>query len=190
MSAPYQVSILGAKEFSAEMTRLAESLYEDEAGRVYLAAAKVIAAEARRLAPMGRYPAFAAISYQKGTGQLRRGYQKAPGRLRKAIVAAQFKRAKAQRFGPGAYAQVNLKRSRGVTAPYGHIVAGGRRAAVARKGYFFWREGSGSRQFVKTRTVAGFAGRDYFQRAVVSRSQAVLDRATEEVRRQIERRYR
>lgn len=183
MSAPYQVSILGAKEFSAEMARLAESLYEDEAGRVYLAAAKVIAAEARRLAPMGRHPAFAAI------GGLNR-YQKQPGRLRKAIVAAQFKRAEAQRFGPGAYAQVNLKRSRGVTAPYGHIVAGGRRTSTARKGFFFWREGSDSRQFVKTRTVAGFSGRDYFQRAVVSRSQAVLDRAAEEVKRQIERRYR
>lgn len=175
----YRFAIVGAPEFAEKMRRLTDSLSEDDiVSRVYLAAAKVIAASAKRMAPTGKHPAFSSF------GRVR--YQKYPGRLKKAIVAAQWRPDVIRQYGPGAYAQVNLKRARGVTAPYGHIVAGGRKPSAAKR-HFFWREGMGAREFVKARRVKGFAGRNYFQRAVAANAQRVLDRATAAVKRQIEK---
>lgn len=177
------VSIEGTKGFAEEALRLTESLYDDEATKVYLAGAREIQREAQKLAPRGRHVAFTTA----------KGYRVDPGRLRRAIVARTWRQGRdaRRRYGPGAYVQVNLKRKSGKeTAPYGHIVEGGRRPVVAKKSFLFWREGVGDRDLVKVRRVAGYSGRNYFQRAVAATAPRVLERMTIEAQRQIEKRYR
>lgn len=182
MSAPgIGVVIAGTKEFDDHVRKLVESLSDDETNKVFLAAARAIATAARRYAPRGKHPAFSAFG---GRGRA----QKWPGRLRQAIVAKAFSRAARRKFGPGAFAQVNLKPRMRVTAPYGHIVAGGRQRAVARQGHFFWRSGTGARDFVKTRAVAGFEGNDFWQRGVSEKADVILEKISESIQRQIAKR--
>lgn len=145
------VVITGVAELSARLKALAAGLSEETDNQVYLAAAKAIADRARSNAPVGKYKP--------------RNAKQQPGRLRKAIIARAFGSAATLRFGPGAFAQVNLSPRYATTAPYGHIVESGRKGRN-------W-----------------FMGRHYFERAVSNLGDAELEKAATKLDALLKRRY-
>lgn len=144
-------ALIGYEELVAKLRRIADSPYDDDANQAFLAAAQVIAAAARRNAPARS------------------------GRLRRAIVAGTWRRSSdaKRRYGPGAWAQVNLLRRYVRTAPHGHLVEAGRKAVRPRRP---WRDGPSGR-WVAPKAVRGFAGRYFFRRAVEENQSVALDRA-------------
>ena len=84
---------------------------------------------------------------------------------------------------------MNLKKRAGLnTAPYGHIVEGGRKTSISKKprGFFF----IGTRGPVRTKQVAAFAGRWFFKRAVDASEFTVLTAITKQAQKEIEKRYK
>lgn len=140
----------GVPELRSRLKDITEGLSDSTAQRAYLGAAQALAARARANAPRDT------------------------GRLKKAIISRGFKDANVLRYGPGAYAQVNL-RKQATTAPYGHIVESGRIATDKSK-----------RKGVRT---SGFAGRFYFARAVEAIGMAELEKATANLNTTMKRRY-
>lgn len=140
----------GATDLSKRLAGITAGLSDEIAQRAYLGAAQALAARAKQNAP------------------------KVTGRLRRAIIARPFRQNTVLRYGPGAYAQVNLRRQ-AVTAPYGHIVESGRIST-----------GKSARKGVR---VHGFAGRRYFGRAVESMGLSELEKATDNLNRTLKQRY-
>lgn len=144
--------ITGFPELLARLKEMTAGLSEDTDTAVYLAAARNLADRARDYAPKGQYRA-------KG--------KKQPGRLKKAIIAKAFNRPSVLRFGPGAFAQVNLSPRYATTAPYGHIVESGRQGG---------KHGA-------------FAGRRFFERAVSVLGESELEAAATKLNALLKRRY-
>lgn len=157
MSAVFQ----GYEEFVAKLLRVVNTPYDDDANRAFLAAAQLIASAARRNAPQRT------------------------GALRKAIIAGSWRRGSdaARRFGPGAYAQVNLLKRYVRTAPHGHLVEGGRKAVSPKRP---WKNNL-TGQWVGKRIVRGFAGRYFFRRAVQENETAALEKAVSTLQALIEK---
>jgi hypothetical protein len=179
------VKLEGADALGRRFLSLVDGLYTDEVNRVFGAAARLVASTAKRLAPQSQ--AFTQVYFNRNRAYYSVGRTTQPGRLRKAIISKSYNRASVMRYGPGAFAQVNLKVGRGNRAPYGHIVESGRKAsrAKSKKGFAFWA----SKGFVRPKNVAAFTGRFFFKRAVDQTSSTVIDRASTAVQREIAKRY-
>jgi hypothetical protein len=157
------IEFVGAAELAAKLHAMASAVYEVEAQQIFLAAAKPIAAQARRNAPV------------------------VSGRLGASIVARAFRTTAyaTRRYGPGAFAQVNLTRKYSTSAPYGHVVESGRKAYAKPVS---WVTLGGRRLF--TRRVAGFSGRYYFREAVDATGTMAVERAAAKMKLLIESRAR
>lgn len=90
----------------------------------------------------------------------RRNAPKRTGLLRKAIMASGVRKSTVATRGPSAVAIVNLKKGKRVRAPHGHLVEGGTNK---------------------------MEGRFFFARAVTESGQRVLDKATSETVKIIEK---
>lgn len=177
----FTVSFDGS-ELVERMKQFESRLYDDEMNRVFLRASQALAAVARRNAPVGKHASFGLRGRSEKPRQA--------GRLRKAIIAKAYSKSTVQRYGPGAFAQVNLQRRFVNTAPYGHIVEGGRQRTTTRTGKMWaWYEGGSGLTFVRKREVRGFAGRYFFRRAIDTAGPRLLQVATTEAIAQIEKRY-
>lgn len=140
----------GVTDLQKRFVSMTAGLSDTTAQQAYLGAARALAARARSNAPQRT------------------------GRLKRAIIARGFSASTSLRYGPGAYAQVNLRRQ--VTAaPYGHIVESGRIATPksARKGV----------------RISGFAGRRYFARAVETFGVVEVAKAADTLNATMKRRY-
>lgn len=141
------VEITGLQEFKDKLAGLAESLYDGEKQKLFTEAAKAIALAARHNAPKSKTPKLWQPKSLNKFGAKKFKVWHVPGTLRKAIVSKGFKGVDAiRRYGPGAWAHVNLKPNYLRTAPYGHIVETGRKSFRPFPGRFYWRravEGTG-----------------------------------------------
>lgn len=156
------VEVIGWQETQRRLAKLAEELYSTEAQQLFNAAARTVGNTARQKAPRSDRTRMRGVK-----GAAFKVWQ-TPGRLRKAIIAGGWRQSAdaRRRFGPGAYAQVNLKRNYRNTAPYGAIVEKGRSS---------WRP---------------FAGRNYFRSSVQQVGPRELNRIANAYKSLIERRYR
>lgn len=158
------VKVYGKEELDKLLAGIRDGLSDESSQAIFLAAAQAIANRARTLAPKS-------------------DESQHPGQLRRAIRAKAFRAGAVRRFGPGAWAQLQLKREYGLNAFYGHIVESGRKpmsyAGAGKVGKpkkaFSWVGISGFRFF--TRRVRGFSGRRFFERAVTEAGPAELERA-------------
>lgn len=156
------VEVIGWQEAQKRLTKLADELYDAEDQRLFTVAARAIADSARQKAPKSDR-----IRLRGARGRAFKEWH-TPGRLRKAIIAGGWRQSAdaRRRYGPGAYAQVNLKSAYRNTAPYGAIVEKGRSS---------WRP---------------FAGRNYFRSSVQQVGPRELNRIANAYKSLIERRYR
>ena len=181
------VTIEGGEALGKRFLSLVDGLYSDEINRVFGAGASLVARTARQMAPKSTPVTQVSFSKRRAFYSVVRTTD-ASGRLRKSIISRAFKRDAVMRFGPGAFAQVNLKvRSGQNRAPYGHIVESGRKKSTSKSGKFF--AFFGTRGFVKTKTVGAFSGRYFFRRAVEATSSSVIDAAAKAAAREIVKRY-
>lgn len=180
------VAVEGAEALGKRFLSLVDGLHSDEVNRVFGSAAALVARTAKRLAP--KSAPVTQVSFSKKRAFFSVGKTSESGRLKESIISRAFRSSAVQRYGPGAFAQVNLKvRGGNRRAPYGHIVESGRKASKAKNRFFVFL---GSRGFVKTPQVAGFAGRFYFRKAVDQTSGQALDVAARAVEREIVKRYK
>ena len=156
------VEVIGWQETQKRLTSLAEALYDAEDQKLFSSAAGAIASSAQRNAPKSDRVRLRAVK-----GRSFKTWH-APGRLRNAIISGGWRQSadSRRRYGPGAYAQVNLKSQYRRTAPYGAIVEKGRTS---------WRP---------------FPGRNYFRRAVQEVGPRELGRIAAAYKRIVERRYK
>lgn len=171
----FRMEFVGVEELRRRCEALRGTVRTDaEISQVFLAAARAVRDAARAKAPRGKHPAFG---------------RKQPGRLKAAIMAKAYKPKDTKRYGPGAFAQVNLKITYGRTAPYGLIVEKGRKSrSEAGSGYFHWRGPYG--RWTKTKAVRGFSGRRFFEAAVREVGPTALERATAKLATIIEKKAR
>ncbi len=184
-----QLQVIGIPELQKRLEDISRGLSDDTAANVYLGAAQATSKRAKEIAPLGNHPAYGSVSKKYPA--------KSPGTLRKAIIAKKFKPSAIQRFGPGAFTQVNLKVKYDNQAYYGHIVEGGRKA-VSEIGtgrpsgghakFFAWLTNTGG-EWVFKKKVKGFAGRRFFARAVQEMGQPELERAAEKMNQILKTKY-
>lgn len=171
--------IQGLAELLANLEALTHGLYGDEAGRVYLAAARKLRDAARRQAPVSTWPVVSRV----GRGKDKR---RAAGALRRAIVAYQLRKNAEIWGGPAAIAQVNILRGRD-SAPHGHLVEFGTQPRQARSGKMMPFPAKGGRQWIFARQVKGTPANPFFRRSIESYGPAALDAAAQAVKRIVEK---
>lgn len=137
-----QIEIEGIADLLADLKRIADGLYADDAQGIYTAAAGEIARDARRRAPVRT------------------------GLLRSAIRAkSASKRARNLYKSPAAYAIVGVRRGR-VRAPHAHLVEFGSRGRAAKGDKLAFRNESGQLRFAKR--VEDVPATGFFAKAVQS----------------------
>lgn len=184
-----RLEVVGIPEIQKRLMDISRGLSDDTAANVYLGAAQAMSKRAKELAPLGNHPAYGGASKKYPA--------KAPGTLRKAIIARKFKPAAIQKYGPGAFAQVNLKVEYKNQAYYGHIVEGGRKAiSEIGKGrptgghakWFTWLANTGG-EWVFKKKVKGFTGRRFFARAVSQMGAPELEKAAAKMQQVLKTKY-
>lgn len=174
-------TVEGLEELGAKLRQLTQSLYTEEALQVYLAAARKIRDEARRQAPVSRWPIVSLWRGSRGGSTARRER----GGLRKAIVAYAFRSQAGKSQGPGAAAQVNV--TWGVQrAPHAHLVEFGTRARTAKPGKAMMFPALGGRGWIAAKRVGPTPPNPFFRRAVERAGPLALDAARDRIAKILE----
>lgn len=181
MPAPVKagVEVIGAPEFKAKLSLIAVRLTGDEAGRVFLVAARVVRDEAKQEAPRSQYPAFSRLGRRGGS--LHAGSTSQPGTLKKSIVAFRSR----SKTDPAAWSRVNVFKG-SVKARHGHLVHSGTKARIPKSSKRMIFLGQGGR-FIAVKRVAPMPANPFFQRAIGNVGDRALDQATQAMQRLIEK---
>ncbi|GIU76766.1 MAG: hypothetical protein KatS3mg005_0004 [Bryobacteraceae bacterium] len=174
-------TIDGMEELNAKLSQLTQSLYSEEAVSVYLTAARKIRDEARRQAPVSRWPIISLWRGSRGASTARRER----GALRKSIVAYAFRGQAGKGIGPGAAAQVNVRW--GIQrAPHAHLVEFGTRARTSNSGKVMMFPALGGQRWIAARRVGPTPPNPFFRRAVERAGPVALDAARDRIAKILE----
>lgn len=145
----------------------ARDFYTDAEVRAgYQGAAKGIADTVRRVAPQSKYPWTGWRASKKTSSR--------PGQLKRSIVGKAFNLASWRRWGPGAFAQVTLRRGATNRAPQANIVKSGRRALVPKQKQRMVFMGTGG-QAVFARQVKAVPPNDFWRKGIMgAESRAIV----------------
>lgn len=173
--------VTGIEQLKAKLSAMSKALHSEEAQQAYLAAARKIRDEARRQAPISRWPIVSLWRGSRGSSTARRER----GSLRKAIIAFAYRSQAARGQGPGAAAQVNVRWG-AVRAPHAHFVEFGTRARLPKQGRVMMFPALGGRGWIMTRRAGPVAPNPFFRRAVESAGPGALDAARDRIARILE----
>lgn len=149
------VELDGVARFLKVLADASEMYLDGEVRAAYMGAGKGIADAVRREAPVNKYP-YASNLRSRATSSR-------PGLLRRSIVGKAFNLTAWRRWGPGAFAQVTLRRGAMNRAPHANIIQPGRKALTSSKHMVF--VGSDGRMRF-TKRVAAVPANDFWKRGV------------------------
>lgn len=174
-------TIDGLEELKAKLGQLTQSLYSEEAVSVYLTAARKIRDEARRQAPISRWPIVSLWRGSRGTSTVRRER----GALRKSIVAYAYRGNAGKGIGPGAATQVNVRWGL-QRAPHAHLVEFGTASRATRSAKAMMFPALGGKGWIAAKRVGPTPPNRFFRRAVERAGPAALDAARDRIARILE----
>lgn len=174
-------TIDGLEELKTKLGQLTQSLYSEEAVNVYLTAARKIRDEARRQAPVSRWPIISLWRGSRGASTSRRER----GALRKSIVAYAYRGQAGKGIGPGAAAQVNVRWGL-QRAPHAHLVEFGTGTRTAKSGKVMMFPALGGQRWIAAKRVGPTPPNPFFRRAVERAGPVALDAARDRIAKILE----
>jgi HK97 gp10 family phage protein len=174
-------TIDGLEELKTKLGQLTQSLYSEEAVNVYLTAARKIRDEARRQAPVSRWPIISLWRGSRGASTARRER----GALRKSIVAYAYRGQAGKGIGPGAAAQVNVRWGL-QRAPHAHLVEFGTASRTAKSGKVMMFPAMGGQRWIAAKRVGPTPPNPFFRRTVERAGPVALDAARDRIAKILE----